>query len=278
MSGKVKAEKIHIPYEVNFVSKGQGNPVVLIHGLAASLHDWDFLIPELVKAGYAGYALDLLGHGESPKPDVRGYEVDWLFDHFLIWLKSLHLNKSPVLIGHSLGGYLALEYARRFPGLTCGLILIDPVYSMGQFPSFMRFTNHLPVLSGLIVRKTPAWLLRSIIDLSSILLEHSAHGLHALPEEIRQQTVVDYTRTAPGVYNILNQQLDLSPYLASITAPSLVIWGDHDRTLLPASFTRLVADLPKATGRSIKAGHVPHQSNADWINKLVLEFLASNCQ
>ena len=127
----------------------------MIHGLAASLHDWDYLLPELVKAGYAGYALDLLGHGDSPKPDVRGYQVDWLFDHFLFWLESLHFKQPSVLIGHSVGGYLALEFARRFPGQTRGLILIDPVYSLGQFPGFMRFAYCRLGLSGFIMHKTP---------------------------------------------------------------------------------------------------------------------------
>ncbi|MBI3737910.1 MAG: alpha/beta fold hydrolase, partial [Chloroflexi bacterium] len=80
MSNTSRLEKTEIPTTTNFISKGKGSPVILIHGLAASLHDWDFLLPELDKAGYAGYALDLLGHGESPKPDSREYEMDWLFD------------------------------------------------------------------------------------------------------------------------------------------------------------------------------------------------------
>ena len=54
--------------KVNYVQHGAGAPVILTHGLAASLHDWDDLLPELSASGYAGYALDLLGHGESEKP------------------------------------------------------------------------------------------------------------------------------------------------------------------------------------------------------------------
>jgi pimeloyl-ACP methyl ester carboxylesterase len=245
--------------------------------LAASLHDWDLLLPVLVNSGYEGYALDLLGHGESPKPDLRGYKVDWLFDHFLFWLETLKLRQHPVFIGHSLGGYLALEYAIRFPDKAIGLILVDPVYSMAQFPAFMRFIYHRPSLSGLIVNKTPEWLLRMVIDLSSFSLGHSVGGMHTLPIEIREQTVLDYTRTAPGVYNILNKELDLTPKLSSIKVPSLVVWGNHDRTLAPSSFAKLVATLPNATGKFIEAGHVPHQSDSVWFNQVVLEFLASLC-
>jgi pimeloyl-ACP methyl ester carboxylesterase len=275
MSSTQQGEKFKVPLETNFVSQGKGAPVVMVHGLAASLHDWDFILPELVKAGYSGYALDLLGHGDSPKPEVRGYQMDWLLAHFLFWLESLHLDQPAVLIGHSLGGYLALEFARLHPGRVRALILVDPFYALDQLPVFMRFTYRHPVLSGSIAHNTPEWLLRMIIDISSLSMGHSAGGLHALPDEVRAQTTLDYTRTAPSVYNVLNAELDLTSNLSSIMMPSLVIWGDRDQTLAPDSFAKLVDLLPNAWGRSIRAGHVPHQSNPDWFNRLVLEFLAT---
>jgi pimeloyl-ACP methyl ester carboxylesterase len=275
MSSIQQVKKINIPSQVNFICQGEGSPVVMIHGLAASLHDWDFILPELVKAGYSSYALDLLGHGVSPKPDVREYQMDWVFDHFLFWLDSQHLDRSAVIIGHSLGGYIALEFARRYPDRTRGLILVDPFFSLDQLPAYMRFIYHYPIVSGFVAHSTPEWLLKMIIDISSLSMGHSAGGLHALPEEVRAQTALDYTRTAPGVYNILNAKLDLTSNLSSITIPSLVIWGDRDQTLAPASFDKLVSMLPNAKGRSIRAGHVPHQSNSDWFNALVLEFLSA---
>ncbi len=139
----------------------------------------------------------------------------------------------------------------------------------------MRFIYRYPGLSGFVTHNTPEWLLRVIIDISSLSMGHSAGGLHSLPEGVRAQTALDYTRTAPGVYNILNAELDLTYSLPSISMTSLVIWGERDQTLAPASFAKLVGMLPVARGRSIRAGHVPHQSNADWFNGLVLTFLSS---
>ena len=103
-----------IPTTANYVRQGEGPPVIMIHGVAASLHDWDDLSPELAKEGYASYALDLLGHGDSPRLDSRAYQMDWLFEHFLNWMNSLHLTQPAILVGHSLGGYIALEYALLF--------------------------------------------------------------------------------------------------------------------------------------------------------------------
>ncbi len=264
---------VEIPAKVNYVSQGKGQPVIMIHGLAASLHDWDFLIPELDKAGYASYALDLLGHGESPKPDSRSYQMDWLTDHFINWTESLNLDEPVVLIGHSLGGYFALEYARRFPPRTRGLILVDPFYSYRQIPAFLLRLYSYPKLIGFLIRSTPIWLLRIIINFTSLLIGHGPSGMHGLPKSVREQSVLDYSRTAFGVYNLPNTNFDLTPCLASISVPSLIVWGEHDQTLSPSSFSTLAKLMPNAKAEHILATHIPHQTHADWFNGLVLDFL-----
>lgn len=262
-----------IPASANYVQQGEGAPVIMIHGVAASLHDWDDLIPELSRSGYACYALDLLGHGDSPKLDSRSYRMEWLFRHFLNWVTSLRLTQPAILIGHSLGGYLALEYARRFSAWTRGLVLVDPLYSRSQLPPLLRRTYGRTGLSNLIVSKIPEWMFRAVVDVTSIAMGHSVGGAHSLPERVRAQTALDYTRTAPGVYHVPNTVEDLTPYLSSISIPTLVVWGERDQTLSPLSFTKLVNAMPCAVGRSFRAGHVPHQSNSQEFDQLVLKFL-----
>jgi pimeloyl-ACP methyl ester carboxylesterase len=264
---------IVIPTTANFVHEGQGVPVIMIHGIAASLHDWDDLIPALTQNGYASYALDLLGHGDSPKPDSRAYQMKWLFDHFDQWMRSLRLAEPAIVIGHSLGGHIALEYARRASFWTRGLILVNPFYSRLQLPFLLRRSYSNRNLKGLIVSKAPPWLFRTIVDVTSLAMGHSAGAMHSLPEYIRAQTALDYTRTAPGVYNLPNVLEDLEEHLPHINIPTLVVWGDRDQTLAPSSFPKVVKAMPRAVGKSIRAGHVPHQSNAKEFNEMVLEFL-----
>ena len=255
------------------MQQGKGAPVILVHGMAASLHDWDDLIPALTEHGYASYALDLLGHGDSPKLDSRAYRMEWMLDHFSQWVKSLHLTEPAILIGHSLGGYIALEYARRVSAWTRGLVLVNPLYSLSQLPPLLRRTYHRPRISSFIVRRTPPWIFRFIVDMTSLAMGHSSGALHSLPEKVRAQTALDYARTAPGVYHILNSDVDASGHLASLSVPALVVWGDRDQTLAPSSFTKMVNKMPHAIGRSLRAGHVPHQSNADEFNQLTIDFL-----
>ncbi len=262
-----------IPTLANYVQHGTGTPVIMIHGLAASLHDWNDLVPELSANGYASYALDLLGHGDSPKLDSRAYQMDWIFEHFSSWMQSLYLTEPAILIGHSMGGYVALEYARRLPARTRGLILVNPFYARSQLPAFLRTTYNHSNWSSLVVGRTPKWLFRFFVDLSSVALGHSVGALHSLPEKIRAQTALDYKRTAPGVYHIPNAMSDLTEYLHEINVPALVVWGDQDQTLDLASFPRLVNGLPQARAEVLRAGHVPHQSHTTAFNQVVMKFL-----
>jgi pimeloyl-ACP methyl ester carboxylesterase len=262
-----------IPTAANFVQQGDGPPVILVHGIAASLHDWDDLIPELTKNGYSSYALDLLGHGDSPKPDFQVYRMDWVYDHFAHWTRSLRLTEPAIVIGHSLGGYVALEYARRVSAWTRGLILVNPFYSPLQLNPLLRRTYSRRNLRGLLASRAPAWVYRAFVDIGSLVMGRNNGALHSLPERIRIQTALDYSRTAPGVYRIPNNISDITDVLPHINIPSLVVWGERDQTLAPASFSAMVERMPRATGKPVRAGHVPHQSNATEFNQMVLEFL-----
>src|SRR5688572_21404645 len=113
-------------HKVNYVTQGEGSPVVMVHGLAASLHDWDDLLPELSANGYAGYALDLMGHGESAKPHHHAdYTVPNAYQYFEKWIDALELQQPFTLIGHSLGGGLSLLYTLRHPERVRGLVLVN---------------------------------------------------------------------------------------------------------------------------------------------------------
>src|SRR5688572_6378844 len=264
---------VKIPTIANEVRQGEGSPVVLIHGIAASLHDWDDLIPELANNGHSSYALDLLGHGDSPKLDSHAYQMEWIYEHFSTWIRSLHLTEPAVLIGHSLGGHIALEYARRDSAWTRGLVLVNPFYSRLQLNMLLRRPYSGRNLKGLIAGKTPQWLYRAFVDIASVAMRPDNSTLHSLPPRVRAQTALDYTRTAPGIYNVPNMIEDLTEHVSSISTPTLVVWGERDQTLAPSSFRKLVDAMPRAVGKSFRAGHVPHQSHADEFNQVVMEFI-----
>ena len=99
-----------------------GQPIVLVHGLASNARFWD-LVADILSDSFAVIALDQRGHGKSDKPDA-GYDFAAVARDLDAVIKALGLV-SPVVVGHSWGGNVALEYARTYSSQPTGLCLID---------------------------------------------------------------------------------------------------------------------------------------------------------
>ena len=255
---------------VNSTQSGDGFPVILVHGLAASIYDWNDLIPDLAKEGYAHYALDLLGHGLSYKPDHSSdYNISNVIAHFEGWISSLKLNKPVIIIGHSLGAYIAIKYSLQFPERVASLVLCDPFYSFHQLPFLLRLNYRYSIFDIAMIESVPEWLIKIIIDVTSVSIRNG----YELPESVRKQTASDYKRAEPRIFNIVHTIEDLTPSLQWIKQPTLIIWGEHDQTLNLKSFDTLSRKIPDAKSHVVMgAGHVPHQSHPAIFNKIVLDF------
>lgn len=242
--------------------------MVLIHGIAASLYDWVNMMPELAAHGYHAYALDLLGHGESYKPgDPQEYHVEALFRHFTNWVAQLGLNTPLLLVGHSLGGYLSLQFALRFPARVRGLVLIDPFYDIKQLSPWLRLVRRRPHLGAKAMQAVPEWLINFILGWDP----SSSADFSPLA---RQQIANDYKRASPHFVYITRDIPPLTPSLHQVEVPTLVIWGEHDNTLRPETFKCLAERLPRATSHPIpECGHQPHIGKPALVNQLVLDFL-----
>lgn len=263
-------------HQVNYVHQGNGEPVILIHGLAASLHDWDDLLPELERAGYAGHALDLLGHGESEKPArAHDYSVENAYGDFAEWLDFLNLSEPLILIGHSLGAGISMMYAQRNPEQVRALVIVNPFYSMKQLPPILQRIFHRQLINTALIDRTPYRVFRFFVDMTSFNYYLGHRETHILPEHIRYQTALDYKRASSGIYNMPRTLPSVDPDLSRIHQPTLLLWGGRDQTLAPESFPRLAEELPNV----VKAkqfpicGHVPHQCHPGEFNPVVMEFL-----
>jgi pimeloyl-ACP methyl ester carboxylesterase len=98
-------------------------PILLLHGLASSAHIWNFVAPLLAEQGYNVTALDQRGHGESDKPD-SGYDFASIIADDRAVVDALAIER-PIVVGHSWGAMVALEYAATFAEDTIALVLVD---------------------------------------------------------------------------------------------------------------------------------------------------------
>jgi pimeloyl-ACP methyl ester carboxylesterase len=264
--------------KVNYIQTGKGSPVILAHGLAASLYDWNDMLPELAASGYAGYALDLLGHGESEKPsDPDAYTVEKVYAHFSDWITSLKLNEPMILIGHSLGGGLALMYALQYPERVRALVLVNPFYEVKQLSVVLQSMFLGKLMNARLLELMPYRLFRFFVDLTSLNFHFGRGERHVLPEPIREQTALDYQRASSGIYNIPRTLPNILNDLPHVQQPTLMLWGGHDSTLAPNSFVHLRQMLPNVHGAHVLplCGHVPHQCHPALFNPFVMEFLNS---
>lgn len=108
---------------LHVVRQGAGDPIVFLHGMGTSAATWERCM-ELLADRFTVVAPDLLGHGSSPVPDDPS---EYTRDRTLVDLDDIiaDLDGRPVLVGHSLGGYLALAYAATRPDAVRGVVVLN---------------------------------------------------------------------------------------------------------------------------------------------------------
>ena len=115
---------------------GDGRPLLLLHGLGASVATWRDNIGPLSQA-FRVYALDLPGHGDSDKPDID-YNADNRVLQFIArTVESIGMDR-PAIIGSSIGGALALMMALRHPDMVSRLVLVDSASLGRDFTIYLR--------------------------------------------------------------------------------------------------------------------------------------------
>ena len=264
-------EKSNTRNSLYHIEAGEGIPAILIHGIAASSQDWTALIPKMIESGFHSYAVDLFGHGESPKPDETDlYTASNEFEKLKAWIEDNKITQPFILVGHSFGGYLSLMYAINHPEQVRAMVLISPLFRTSQLVPILQVAHRFPYIG----EKTMQWSSPKLID--KLLGWDPTDGTHFSPQT-RLQIAIDYKRASPHIIQILPNLVDLSSSLQEINTPSLVIWGEKDLTLKPSHYPELVSLLPNANSHKIPgSGHQPHIGQPEIVNNLVLEFIKNH--
>lgn len=226
----VQAGSTHLHY----VRKGQGQPVVLLHGSDGFQQDFAVLMQETRAAEFDMIAFDRPGHGYS---DAAPGERNALAvqAHLLhTALEQLGIEQ-PLLVGHSWGTALCLYYAVKYPHHTAGLVLVSPwIYAIADPPVWLlRLAAWLgKYVTYALLRVTPLkrWLLRSSMK--------QAFSPNAVPPAYEQEAFALWQRTPAQVETFLRENVEawqqfphLSPCYAQIEVPVCVLAGLNDQAV-----------------------------------------------
>ncbi|HKX73423.1 MAG TPA: alpha/beta hydrolase [Candidatus Saccharimonadales bacterium] len=114
------------PYQLAASEAGDGEPLVLLHGLGASGEIWDPLLKRLDASDWHAVIPDLLGFGDSPRPEWSNYSVDDHARSVIATLNKMGVKKPAVIVGHSMGCLVAAHVATRYPGRVKRMVLYAP--------------------------------------------------------------------------------------------------------------------------------------------------------
>jgi len=269
-------------HRVSFVRAGSGPVLVLLHGIANNCQTWSDVAGRLAET-HTVIAPDLLGHGASDKP--RGdYSVAAHANMVRDLMSVLDIERATV-VGHSLGGGIALQFAYQFPERCERLVLVSsgglgPELSAGlraaTLPGAELALRALTGVSGplkvgfsALRRLGQATGLRQIRDLAE-----AGDALFALKDVAARRA---FLRTLRGVVDARGQSVSALDrlYLAS-AVPMLVIWGSRD-PIVPALHAETVRYLvPSARIEVFRgAGHWAHLDDPDRFCEILLDFLST---
>src|SRR5881628_812679 len=246
-------------HRLSYRAGGSGPLLVLIHGITASAATWDEVLPWLAER-HAVVAPDLFGHGRSAKP--RGDYSLGAYANGIRDLLEVLGHPRATIVGHSLGGGIAMQFAYQFPERCERLVLVSSG-GLGHEVHVMLRAAALPgsewVLPGL----------RAAPDLEEIW-----RGYASLGDADCRQAFVHTLRT---IIDPSGQRVNATDrlYLAA-GLPTMIVWGEQDRVIPPAHAHAAHAAMPGSRLELFPdAGHFPHRSNPRRFVEVLLDFVRS---
>jgi pimeloyl-ACP methyl ester carboxylesterase len=258
---------------------GSGPPVVLIHGMLNSSSHWQAVAQELA-GDYTIVAPDLIGHGDSAAP--RGdYSLGAHAASIRDLLAAIGIERASI-VGHSLGGGVAMQFFYQFPQRVERLALISSG-GLGREVSPMLRTAALPGMSALLSMTIHPRLLGGLRGAGTLLRERGIGAgvyLQAVARALRPLENADareaFLHTLRAVIDMHGQRVSATDRLGLLESiPTLIVWGERDRTIPIEHGRRAHEAIADSYFRTLPdAAHFPHLEDPDGLSRLLREFLS----
>jgi len=268
-------------HDLSYVESGSGPVVLFIHGILGSQRQWEHLI-DTMDDDHRVLLPDLFGHGESAKPfgdyslSAHAAAMRDLLDHLAV--------ERVTLVGHSLGGGIAMQFFYLFPERVERLVLVSSgglgrevnvLLRAATLPGATQVLGVIasaPVLApvGALGRGASKLGWRPSADVGAVW-----RGFRSLGDRESRRAFLATTR---AVIDIGGQSISAHDHLqGSLPVPTMIVWGSNDR-MIPASHALSVAEqLPDCRVEIFEgAGHFPHLDDPDRFARVLRGFIAAD--
>jgi pimeloyl-ACP methyl ester carboxylesterase len=265
-------------HRVSYRTAGEGPVVLLIHGITGDSRQWDEVIPQLADR-YTVLAPDLLGHGESAKP--RG---DYSLGAYAVMLRDLLIvlgHRAATVVGHSLGGGIAMQFSYEYPVFCQRLVLVDSgglgkeVHPLLRAATLPGAELVLPLLAHSRIHQVGEAIGQALgrvgLELGHDLAEMTRGYASLSDAEARRA----FLHTVRAVIDLQGQRVDATDrlYLAEMI-PTLILWGRRD-PLIPVKHAGVAHRRIRGSRLEIfdDAGHFPHVEQPVRFARLLMDFM-----
>jgi pimeloyl-ACP methyl ester carboxylesterase len=251
--------------ELNFKVYGQGTPLIIMHGMFGMLDNWQ-LIAKKLSEKYMVFLIDLRNHGRSPHSEDFGYSI--MSEDLLKFMNDNWIHHAHI-VGHSMGGKVAIRFALENPDMVDSLVVVDIAPKTYE-------GNHETIIDALCG-----------LDLTSIESRTEAEAYfrkHIGEESTIQFLLKNLSREKDGDYRWkMNLPVIVSKYKEILShepsdnfyeGPTLFIRGENSNYIIPSEFEAYKHNFPNAKLVTVpKAGHWVHAENPEAFLSELTNFL-----
>lgn len=247
--------------ELGFTETGKGNPVILLHGFPMNRSVWDSFSPGLSK-NFHVIAIDLPGFGDSPATVKELFSIEYAADAVLHFLQQKNLSAC-LLVGHSLGGYVALSMVEKRPDIFSGLILFHST-ALADSPEKKQSRTKVPEF---IDRNGVETFTTNFIAPLFADPNHPAIGIvREIARPSKAETVKAYTLA-------MRDRPDRTNVLKKFKKPILFLAGEKDGGISVSSVKDQAAMNPKSEAAVLPGvAHMGMFENPAECNRLITIF------
>jgi pimeloyl-ACP methyl ester carboxylesterase len=259
---------------------GAGPSVVLIHGMAGSLDTWDPVFPALSRSCDV-IALDLPGHGASSR--LRGdFSLGSLAAAVRDALDWLEVDAATI-VGHSLGGGIAMQFVYQFPERSERLVLVSSGGLGREVTPMLRMLS-VPGADLALAGLTRLQRNRRVGAVGRLVRPAANRVWNDLPYMLRQMALLGDRESRAAFLGTIHAVIDLAGQRVSATdrlhlagnLPTQIVWGERDR-MIPVGHGRAAAELIPGSRLDVVpgAGHYPHEDEPVRFARTLADFIAT---